>query len=100
MNMAKSMPHSTPAIAVLGTASSVGKTTLAAALCRILSDDGVRVAPFKAQNMDSRVATLADGSFMSWAQQWQAKAARVEPITDMNPDRKSTRLNSSHVAIS
>lgn len=74
-----------PAIAVLGTASNVGKTTLAAALCRIFSDDGVRVAPFKAQNMDARVMQLPDGKLMSWAQGWQADAARVVPSTDMNP---------------
>lgn len=79
------MPQRAASIAVLGTASSVGKTTVAAALCRILSDDGVRVAPFKAQNMDARVATLPDGALMSWAQNWQAAAARVVPTTEMNP---------------
>lgn len=79
------MQRTTPAIAVLGTASNVGKTTLAAALCRVFSDAGVRVAPFKAQNMDSRVMRLDDGRSMAWAQGWQADAARVAPQTDMNP---------------
>lgn len=79
------MRRTTPAIAVLGTASNVGKTTLAAALCRVFSDAGVRVAPFKAQNMDSRVMRLDDGRSMAWAQGWQADAARVAPQTDMNP---------------
>src|SRR5699024_1749437 len=73
------------AIAVLGSASNVGKTTIAAGLCRLLADDGVRVAPFKAQNMDSRVFQRPDARYISWAQCWQAKAAGIEPTPDLNP---------------
>lgn len=73
------------AIAVLGTASDVGKSTIAAAFCRILADAGRRVAPFKAQNMSSQTVTLTDGARMAWSQALQADAARVVPHPDMNP---------------
>ncbi len=75
----------TPALMVLGTASSVGKSLLTAALCRILSDRGYRVAPFKAQNMSLEAAVTPDGAEIGRAQYVQAIAARQTPVAEMNP---------------
>ena len=60
---------------VLGTASDSGKTMICTALCRILSDEGVRVTPFKSQNMSGFSATTENGEEMSRAQFIQAVAA-------------------------
>jgi len=69
----------------VGTGSDVGKSVLAAALCRVLKQDGFRVAPFKAQNMALNSFVTADGGEMGRAQVMQAEAAGVEPHVDMNP---------------
>ncbi len=71
-------------IMIQGTASSVGKSILVAGLCRILREDGYRVAPFKAQNM-SRAVILADGTVVAPSTIFQAEAAGIPPSCQMNP---------------
>lgn len=68
-----------------GTGSYVGKSVLAAALCRIFRKAGYRVAPFKAQNMALNSYVTAAGEEMAWAQVVQSWAAGIEPEVDMNP---------------
>ena len=72
-------------IMVQGTTSDAGKTTLVAALCRIFSDRGISVVPFKPQNMALNSAVTVDGGEIGRAQALQAHAARLQPHTDMNP---------------
>ena len=75
----------TGSLLVAGTTSDAGKSLLTAGICRWLVRQGVRVAPFKAQNMSNNSMVVADGAEIGRAQVMQAAAAGVEPEVAMNP---------------
>ena len=92
------------ALMILGTHSNAGKSLLATAFCRILARRGLRVAPFKAQNMSNNAGVTREGGEMGRAQIVQADAAGIAPHTDMNPvllkpegNRRSQIILNGHV---
>lgn len=77
--------HRAKALMIQGTGSGVGKSVLTAAFCRIFRDKGLRVAPFKAQNMALNSFVTEDGLEMGRAQAYQAEACGLAPDVRMNP---------------
>lgn len=81
----KTMTKKAACISVLGTGSDVGKSVIATALCRVYAQKGLRVAPYKAQNMSNNSGVTPEGLEMGRAQIVQAEAAQIPPHVDMNP---------------
>lgn len=88
------------ALGILGTGSGAGKSWTATALCAWLRGQGVRVAPFKAQNMSNNAWATLDGGEMARAQAVQAEACGLTPSSDMNPILlKPTGANGAQLAL-
>src|ERR1700675_1711835 len=75
----------TRALMIQGTGSDVGKSLIVAGLCRAFTRRGLKVRPFKPQNMSNNAAVTADGGEIGRAQALQARACGVAPTSDMNP---------------
>ena len=73
------------ALMLQGTGSDVGKSTLLAGMARAFTRRGLKVRPFKPQNMSNNAAVTADGGEIGRAQALQARACGIPPATDMNP---------------
>lgn len=87
-------------VMIQGTSSDSGKSFISTALCRIFSDMGFAVCPYKSQNMSNNSCVTADGLEMGRAQGVQAEAARLEPEVYMNPILlKPRRNNSSEIVL-
>ena len=83
--MSVNSPKKAPCIAVLGTGSDVGKSIVTTALCRLFANQGIRVAPYKAQNMSNNSGVTPEGLERVRAQIVQAEAAKIPPHVDMYP---------------
>src|SRR5258707_7628348 len=74
-----------PAVMIQATGSNAGKSLIVAGLCRALLRRGLRVRPFKPQNMSNNAAVTEDGGEIGRAQALQARACGIPPTSDMNP---------------